>query len=177
MARTRRRRKKFTLAHELAHVWLGSEGLSGFEALSPGGTDVEDWCNRAAAEFLAPAQEVGARWPELRREASPFEGLARIFKVSPVVAARRALDLSLVDRGTFFDFYEGYVRRESKSGTTSDGGDFYNNQNTRVGDLFATQVLNAAMEGRIGFREAYDLTGLHGGTFQKYARRLGMDLP
>lgn len=57
------------------------------------------------------------------------------------------------------------------------GGNFYNNQNTRVGEFFATQVLHAAMEGRIGFKEAYCLTGLRGGTFQRYAKRLGVDLP
>jgi hypothetical protein len=33
------------------------------------------------------------------------------------------------------------------------------------------------MGGRLTFKEAYDLTGLRGGSFQKYARRLGMDLP
>ena len=93
--------------------------------------------------------------------------------MSPVVAARRALDLGLIDRTTFFDFYECYVSRERKGDTYSSGGDFYNNQNTRVGELFASQVLRAAMEGRIGFKEAYDLTGLRGGTFQKYAKRLG----
>ena len=167
----------FTLAHELAHIWLGIEGLSGFESLLPGGTDVEDWCNRAAAELLAPARELRARWRTVRREASPFEALARTFKVSPVVAARRALDLDLVDRSTFFDFYERYVNREHKGATKSSGGDFYNNQNTRVGELFAIRVLSAAMEGRIGFKKAYDLTGLRGGTFQKYARRLGVQLP
>ena len=169
----------FTLAHELAHIWLGSEGVSGFDGLLPRGTDVEDWCNRAAAEFLAPAQEVRARWAEVRRQGRPFETLARAFKVSPVVAARRALDLHLVERSTFSEFYERYVNRERKeSGAEpSGGGDFYNNQNTRIGELFATQVLRAAMEGRIGFKEAYDLTGLRGGTFQKYARRLGVNLP
>jgi len=167
----------FTLAHELAHVWLGTEGVSGFDTLLPGGTEVEDWCNRAAAEMLVPAREVRARWTRVRRLPDPFDSLARAFKVSPVVAARRALDLTLIERNAFFDFYESYVKRERRSGTKATGGDFFNNQNTRVGELFATHVLHAAMEGRIGFKEAYDLTGLRGGTFQKYARRLGMDLP
>lgn len=112
----------FTLAHELAHIWLGSEGLSGFEGLFPGGTSVEDWCNRAAAESLVPAQEVRTRWGETRREASPFEALARLFKVSPVVAARRALDLNLIGRETFFEFYEDYVGREHPGGTKPSGG-------------------------------------------------------
>ena len=167
----------FTLAHELAHIWLGTAGVSGFDTLLPGGTEVEDWCNRAAAELLAPAQEVRARWIEVKRLPNLFDSLARAFKVSPVVAARRALDLNLIDRSSFFDFYERYVKRERRRGAKATGGDFFNNQNTRVGELFATQVLHAAMEGRIGFKEAYDLTELRGGTFQKYARRLGMDLP
>ena len=166
----------FTLAHELAHIWLGEEGLSGFEFMLPGGTDVEEWCNRAAAEFLAPAREFRTRWEETKRTADPYGALARAFKVSPVVAARRTLDLGLISRSEFFNFYRNYVSQDRGRGA-SGGGDFYNNQNTRVGELFAIQVLHAAMEGRIGFEEAYDLTGLHGGTFQKYARRLGIDLP
>ena len=156
---------------------LAGKGSPASRALLPSGTEVEDWCNRAAAELLAPTQEVRARWSVARREANPFEALARAFKVSPVVAARRALDLNLVSRNTFFAFYESYVNRERSGGARSTGGDFYNNQNTRVGELFAVQVLYAAMEGRIGFKEAYDLTGLRGGTFQKYAKRLGVDLP
>lgn len=167
----------FTLAHELAHIWLGAEGLSGFEGLFPDGTDVESWCDRAAAEFLVPAHEFEARWPEVRRDQSPFESLARVFKVSPIVAGRRALDLKLIDRETFFLFYNEYVRRERKQGEASSGGDFYRNQSSRVGELFAGQVLSAAMEGRLGFKEAYDLTGLRGGAFQEYARRLGVNLP
>ena len=167
----------FSLAHELAHIWLGEEGLSGFETLLPGGTDVEDWCNRAAAEFLVPAHELRARWMRIRRDPHPFEPLARGFKVSPVVAARRAMDLELVDRTTFFEFYEQYTSQERRSGTTATGGNFYNTQNARVGKRFATLVIRAAMAGEIGFKEAYELTGLKGGTFQTYAGTLGIRLP
>jgi hypothetical protein len=54
---------------------------------------------------------------------------------------------------------------------------FYNNQNTRVGERFAVQVILAAKGGRVSFKEAYDLTGLRGGAFQEYASRLGVNLP
>ncbi len=62
----------------------------------------------------------------------------------------------------------------AKHGIMTGGGDFYNNQNARVGKLFATSVIRAAKEGRIGFKQAYELTGLNGGAFQKYASRLGL---
>lgn len=167
----------FTLAHELAHLWLGQEGLSGFKDLLPGGTDVEDWCNRAAAEFLVPAEEMKAYWRARRREPDPFLVLARQFKVSPIVVGRRAMDLRLVDRETFFAFYRTYVAQERTRSAGAGGGNFYYNQNARVGVLFATQVIRAAKEGRVSFKEAYDLTGLHGGSFQEYAHRLEVDLP
>jgi len=170
----------FTLAHELAHVWLGAEGsgLSGFPGIFPDGGAVETFCDRAAAEFLVPEAELRTCWPEVKRDAAPFEVLARRFKVSPIVIGRRAMDLQLVERQRFFDFYEAYIRQERKHKQGSEGGgDFYNNQNARVGKLFAIQVVRAAKEGRIGFKQAYDLTGLNGGAFQEYARRLGIELP
>lgn len=163
----------FTLAHEVAHIWLGAAGVSGFESILPGGSDVETWCDKAAAEFLVPARTLKERWTAARRSDSPFETLARQFKVSPIVAARRAFDLHLVARGEFFGFYDAYTARETGGKRRTGGGDFYNNQNTRVGQFFAGHVIRAALEGRIGFKEAYDLTGLRAGTFHKYASRLG----
>lgn len=170
----------FTLAHELAHVWLGpeGEGISGFEGLFPGDGRVEQFCDRAAAEFLVPARELRERWLDAKSAATPFERVARHFKVSPIVAARRAMDLRLVNRDAFFEFYSAYTKRErQRAKKATGGGDFYNNQNTRVGAVLATSVIRAAMGGRLSFKEAYDLTGLRGGAFQEYARRLGMDLP
>lgn len=169
----------FTLAHELAHIWLGpeGEGVSGFRDIFPGGAEVERFCDRAAAEFLLPARELKAHWRDVKGKPQPFETLARKFKVSPIVAGRRAMDLRLVDRETFFTFYYAYIRQERKQRRSTGGGDFYNNQNVRVGQMFATQIIRAAKEGRVSFKEAYDLTGLRGGAFQEYAHRLGFDLP
>jgi Zn-dependent peptidase ImmA (M78 family) len=169
----------FTLAHELAHVWLGSdgEGISGFEGVFPGDGRVEKFCDQAAAEFLVPARELREQWRDVKGAPDAFARVARHFKVSPIVAGRRAMDLHLVNRATFFDFYQAYIKRERQRAKATGGGDFYNNQNTRVGAAFATSVIGAAMGGRLSFKEAYDLTGLRGGAFQEYARRLGMNLP
>lgn len=161
----------------LAHIWLGEGGLSGFEKLLLGGTNVEEWCNQAAAEFLVPSRELRECWKWARSEQKPFEAIGRSFKVSPVVAARRALGLKLVNRRNFFEFYEIYVARETQKRRTTPGGvDFYNNQNLRVGKLFATHVMSAAVQGKIGFGEAYELTDLGGGTIHDYAERLGIRL-
>ncbi|MCC7349728.1 MAG: ImmA/IrrE family metallo-endopeptidase [Phycisphaerales bacterium] len=167
----------FTLAHELAHIWLGQSALTDAELTSPPSQQIESWCDKAAAEFLVPEQQLKVHWSDLRHETSPFEVLARRFKVSPIVAGRRAMDLRLVSREDFFSFYEDYIARERNQRSDSGGGDFYNNQNTRVGERFALQVIRAAKEGRVSFKEAYDLTGLRGGAFQEYAGRLGVNLP
>lgn len=167
----------FTMAHELAHVWLGpsAQGLSGLPNLQPGATAIERFCNRAAAEFLVPAADLHQHWPAVRHESERFALLARRFKVSPLVVTLRTLGLRLIDQATFDQFQKDQLERERTRGGS--GGDFYNNQNTRVGTGFALQVIRAALEGRIGFREAYALTDLNGGAFQQYARRLGVDLP
>jgi len=168
----------FTLVHELAHLWLGESALTDSGLTSRPTQQIESWCDRAAAEFLVPEQQLKALWRDVRHEASPFEIIARRFKVSPIVAGRRAMDLRLMSREAFFNFYEQYIARERKQRSVSrSGGDFYNNQNTRVGERFALQVTRAAKEGRVSFKQAYDLTGLRGGAFQKYANRLGANLP
>lgn len=169
--------KMFTLAHELAHIWAGEEGVSGFEGIVVAGNAVEKFCDKAAAEFLVPAQELLAFWPKVRHNESPFQAIAHRFKVSPIVAARRAWDLRLIGREHFFKFYNDYTAAEHhKKSVKKGGGDFYNNQNARVGIRFASEVIRAAKEGRIQYREAYSLTGLYGDTFKNYVQHLGFDM-
>ncbi len=55
-------------------------------------------------------------------------------------------------------------------------GDSYNDENACVGVLFAIHVW-ASVERCVDFKEAYDLTGLRGGSFQESEQSLGFDLP
>ena len=44
----------FTLAHELAHIWLGETALSDVGPVTMPSNDIEVWCNQVAAELLVP---------------------------------------------------------------------------------------------------------------------------
>lgn len=166
----------FTLAHELAHVWFGSSAAFDLRELQPAQETTEQICNRTAAEFLVPEAALGTLWPAARRDAEPFQVIARRFKVSALVAARRALDLGLIGRQEFLDFYRAYLEDERRAAArTQEGGDFYATQTLRIGQRFARAALRAVKEGRLLYREAYELMGLYGATFDKFAA--GLDQP
>lgn len=167
----------FTLAHELAHLLVGESGVTIFDDHQPTDNTTEKFCNRTAAEFLAPEKELRAFWPAATNTKDPFQAIARRFKVSTLVAARRALDLNLINLTAFLEFYE-----ESKATVwlrkrpTSPGGDFWNTQRWRIGPRFGAAVARATKEGRLLYREAYSLTGLRGDTFEKLPEEMGVIL-
>ena len=163
----------FTLAHELAHLWYGVSAAFDLAELQPAGDAAERRCDAAAAEFLVPARELAERWPAVARRPDRWQRLARTFKVSALAAARRALDLELVSREEFRALYREYLRREQGRGTTQSGGNFYATQRLRLGRSFAAAVVRAAREGSLLYREAYQLTGLYGRTFEEFTLRMG----
>jgi Zn-dependent peptidase ImmA (M78 family) len=165
----------FTLAHELAHVFFGSSAAFDLREMLPANEPTEQACNRAAAEFLVPEQEIRRIWPSIRDNAERFQFIAREFKVSALVGARRALDLRLIDKDEFGAFYRVYLNEERRlAARRSEGGDFYATQNLRIGRRFASAVIRAAKEGKLLYSEAYRLTGLSGKTFNEYAASLGV---
>lgn len=163
----------FTLAHEVAHVWFGSSAAFDLRELQPADDETELACNRTAAEFLVPAAELTQLWQSVRQRPDRFQAIARQYKVSEIVAARRAQDIDLITRREFLDFYERYREAERASASQNEGGgNFYLTQNLRLGRRFTEAVVRAVGEGKLLRREAYGLTGLHGGTFDEYARRV-----
>lgn len=157
----------FTLLHELAHVWIGQSAGFDNNQLLPADAPVERLCDQVAAEFLVPEELFRASWA---RDAD-IKKLSRHFKVSPIVIARRALDLGEIGRSTFFGFYNAYLKElkaiqaKRKDGKNS-GGDYYATARKRVSPTFAAYVEQAVKESSLLYREAYRLTGLNGNTFE-----------
>ena len=71
----------FTLAHELAHVWLGESALSNVGLHSTPKQRIEAWCNRVAAEVLVPLDALRDKLGQAHALDTVPE-LARTFKVS-----------------------------------------------------------------------------------------------
>ena len=140
---------------------------------NPPQTPRNSLCAQAAAEFLVPEDALRAFWPSANRLAETTQVAARHFKVSAIVAARRALDLAMIDRGAFFRFYNEYKSQVSTSPQASDGGNFWNTQRWRLGPRFAATVTRAVSSGRLTYLEAYSLTDLRGDTFEKLSDQVG----
>ena len=164
----------FTLSHEVAHLFVGETGLSVLDRLLPTDNEIERFCNRVAAEFLVPREELQEFWSVAKVAANPYQAIARKFKVSAIVAARRALDLELIARDTFINSFESNKGQGQRRPAKRPGGNFWNTQRWRIGPRFAGAVARAASEGRLLYREAYSLTDLKRNTFENMREGMGI---
>lgn len=157
----------FTLAHELAHIWLGKSAGFDFRQLQPADNPSEILCDKIAAEFLVPQNEI----IDVLRSESEIEKIARYFKVSQIVIVRRLLDLGKLSRAEFFEFYDDYIKRDvQKKEDKEGGGDFYKTQRKRLSVRFLSFVNQAVLENKLLIRDAYQLTDLKGNTYHKFMR-------
>ena len=137
----------------------------------PAEDKTEILCDKIAAEFLVPENYLKENWNSFKQTGDPSQAIAKVFKVSELVAARRILDLDIISKAEFFEFYNEYITRGYKP-KKKDGGDFYNTQPFRIGKNFANAVITAAKEGSLLYREAYRLTGLNANSYQEFEKRL-----
>lgn len=167
----------FTLAHELAHLWLGSSAVSDAGAAPLRGHRREEaWCNAVAAELLVP---LAALRPELRRGEElevALRRLARRFKVSTLVVLRRLLDAGWLDRVAFEAAWT--AERERLRGLAergSDGGDVYRTTLSRVSRRFARALVERTLEGQTLYRDAFRMLGVaRTETFNRIGREVGV---
>lgn len=165
----------FTLAHELAHIWLGETAVSDTQASELPKNEVERWCNQVAAELLVPLDAVRAehnRKAPVREEA---QRLARHFKVSTLVVLRRIHDAGGLNRTQFWQAYQEELARLLAIAKTTGGGDFYLTLGARAGKTFARALVTSTLEGRTSFTEAFRLLGFKKmATFEELGKSLGV---
>ena len=95
----------FTLAHELAHIWLGESAVSDTEASEVPVHEVERWCNQVAAEMLVPLEIVRGEVNHGAPLVEEAQRLARHFKVSTLVVLRRIHDTGAIGQKAFWAAY------------------------------------------------------------------------
>lgn len=165
----------FTLAHELAHLWLGQSALSDAGPRSLPIDRVERWCNQVAAELLVPLALLRDEYRPDAPLSEELNRLARQFKVSTLVILRRIGDVGGFAREEdLWAAYDAELERLRQLPRPS-RGDYYLSTGARVGKRFARAVIAAAWEGRTSFTEAFQLLGCKKmSTFRELSESLGV---
>ena len=166
----------FTLAHELAHLWLGTSALSNLGAApGPGFRREEVWCNAVAAELLVPLAALRAGLQEDEPLPGALSRLARTFKVSTLVVLRRLLDADWIDRARFDIAWAAEVERLRHLSQQGGGGDFYRTTLSRVSRRFARALVVSTLEGQTLYRDAFRMLGVSKPeTFNNLGREAGV---
>ena len=164
----------FTLAHELAHLWLGETALSDSRPDALPAHRIETWCNRVAAELLAPLAVI----KEERKAGEDLDAavarLARRFKVSTLVVLRRLYDAGGLTEARFRQAYDA-ERERLRSLPKSAGGSFYPTLRSRVGRRFGHALVVSTFEGRTSFTESFRLLGVRKtSSLRDFAESLGV---
>ena len=154
----------FTLLHELAHVFLGETGISGYE----GEAGVERFCDAVAARFLLDPEELSTintgkdiRFEEMVEQIGDFS-LER--NLSRKMVAYNLLRSDLISRSmyksisTVFDTERHSLKKDQ---TTGDGGpNYYVVRRHRVGHGLVNLVKRMVASGYLSTTRAGRVLGV-----------------
>ncbi len=153
----------FTLAHELAHIWLGESGVSGTELRGDEGARegrVERFCNAVASQVVFPDEAFRRFFPMPTTERDASERIDLVSKnvfVSRDVIARRLRDEDVLSQQTYEKLHARYIREWKSRETAASGGSYYVNHVRAVGKSFVRLVADVYARGRVTGSEAAGL--------------------
>jgi Zn-dependent peptidase ImmA (M78 family) len=158
----------FTTLHELAHLWLGDTGVSGWA------TDigVEQYCSDVAAEILLPPRELDEF---AHTERLPFnrllEGIGRFAdkrKISRAMVAYRIFRIGAITQKTWSDLNKRFEQdwlehkeREALRQASREGGpSYYVVRRHRIGKALLDLAGRSLGEGLLTYTKAGRLLGV-----------------
>ena len=167
----------FTLAHELAHIWIGQGGISDADVTigDEDGGAIEAFCNEVAGELLLPWGALSERW---RQRGVAFEEwasqVAREFHVSTVMVARQLWQHQAIGRDEFFDFYDREKQNWTSKQAAGSGGNYYLSTPIRNSRRFTEAVLASVEASETSIRDASRLLGVKPANLPKLEESMGV---
>jgi len=167
----------FTLAHELAHIWIGQGGISDADVTisGEGPGDVEAFCNEVAGELLLPWAVLSERWRQRRTAFEDWSSqIAREFHVSTVMVARQLWQHEAISREQFFDFYDREKQNWTSKQAAGSGGNYYLTAPIRNSRRLTQSVLESVEASETSIREASRLLGVKPANLPKLEESMGV---
>lgn len=179
----------FTLAHELAHLWLDISGVSNIEdvgiTINAESSQIETFCNRVAAEAVLEENAFSQAWMTQNPVYSIDERIQQIsasFSVSEEVVARRLLERNIITQSKYTELREFYQDRwqelkkdEKRRMKASKGGpSYYVTTAAKNGYAFTQTVVGAFMGGSISGRDASSLLNAKINNFHRLGETVGI---
>lgn len=165
------RARSFTLMHELTHIFLGLTAISGGSLDDSENTresEIERFCNAAAAEVLVPLDDFVARVPRNWKD-NDDETLSRLsdrYRVSRFVIAIRLTEAGLAGSDYLSEKWPLLQRKPKAKRPSNSGPPPYRRALARSGESFVRLALSA-----------YDADDIHGGELYDLLRMGLANLP
>jgi Zn-dependent peptidase ImmA (M78 family)/transcriptional regulator with XRE-family HTH domain len=175
----------FTLAHELAHIWIAQTGISNETELNNKGKfhPVELFCNEVAANLLIPKDII------LNIDKTSFHNSTNLFKIAKQLGIStfsllvRAKKLKVISTRTynilkkqadinFSNFIKKEAEKKAKQKETAGGPNYFLLQLNRNSRLFTQTVLDSFRGGFIEPTLASSLLNVQVNKFQKLESQL-----
>lgn len=179
----------FTLAHELAHLWLNQSGISNLEPFGKiaknEDQEIELFCNKVASEAVLERTLFYHRWrdqdPSLSLE-EQIENVSNIFKVSEEAISRRLLDDDTISQEIYLELREFYQFRwrefkekeRQRMNLTEGGPSYYVKKVFNNGYSFTRTVISAFDSGAITGRDASSLLDIKISNIRRLASAAGI---
>lgn len=173
--------KLFSLLHETAHIWIGTNSFYNEPYASDHKvSSAEFLCNAVAAELLVPEAVFMAQWdqesiPDLMNR---IEELAKYFKCSKYVIIRRALDYQKVSPAKYNEIVHSLQKqykqwKNSQVQEKGSGGNYYRTLGSKLDHRFVNALAQSAREGKTQYTEVYRLTNTNRKTFSRLVDEIG----
>ena len=159
----------FTLMHEFIHVLMGEENILDIDEENLSYIDVEKKVNLITSKILMPDEILfDHKFTNIHSE---IIEIAKKLKVSSFSLAIKLKQMGLITQSiveevkkTSIENFEENNKKEKKSNP-----DFYTVLNSKLSPSFSEAVISQTRAGEITFTEAFNLLGVKGNTFDKFA--------